>query len=80
MLQKVITQKQITWWKDNAGHVVQVTTRYIESTLASGKVLEHVDRYDALDEDEARDVIEAVSVSDGPGQELMIQMSMFTLA
>lgn len=79
MVQRTITNIETTWWKDHEGYLVQVTTTYCESTIGGGSMKKDVERYEQLSIEEARDVLDVVAQGDAPGEEFVVQHSMFIL-
>lgn len=80
MIQRTITRVTVDTWHEPQGFVVQVTTIYCESTLARGSLERDVTRYDRLTEDECRDVLDMMADGPLPGEQHVVEMSLFTLA
>ena len=79
MLDRTITELTTTMTKDHQGFHVQVTTTYCESSLGGGRIDKGFERYQQLTEDEARQLLEDVSVGRLPGESLGAGVGVFAL-
>lgn len=70
MLDRYITNITLDCSVSGGYYAIQVTTRYCESDISGGRIKHDVARYEQLTEDEARDVILAVSDGALPGTRL----------
>lgn len=71
MLDRYITNITLDCSVAGGYYAIQVTTRYCESDMSGGRIKRDVARYEMLTEDEARDVILAVSDGALPGSRMV---------